>query len=79
MGEFAFFVYRAVDGRIAYRCNVVCGEGCENPPVCDIVRIIFEDDTIILHTVENRSIKKRCVIGKSVFTDPAGSASCGEM
>ncbi len=76
MGEFAFFVSEATDGSISYRCNVVCGEGCENPPTCEISSMSFEEDRLVLHIIENKSVKKKCVAAKGVFTDPAGSIPC---
>lgn len=79
MGDFSLFIHTAVDGGISYKCHVVCGEGCENPPTCEITRMIFEDDKIVLHIVENKSVQRKCVAGKSVFTDPGGEISCGDL
>jgi len=74
--EFWFFVHANTDDKIEYRCNVVCGEGCENPPICDLTRIVFENDRVILHIVDNKIRKKKCVGVKSVFTSPEGSFIC---
>ena len=74
--EFWFFIYTDSNGKTGYRCNVICGEGCENPPTCDLARIVFENDRVILHVVDNKILKKKCVGGKSVFTSPEGSFTC---
>ena len=67
--EFWLVAYAGDDGRVKFSCNVVCGEGCEGAPVCDINRMIFESDKITLYITENKSRKMKCTVGRDAFAE----------
>lgn len=78
--EFWLMVQGGGDGKSHFSCSVICDGGCEGAPVCDINRMIVENNKITLYITENKSKKMKCTVGREAFAESStAGGTCEDL